>query len=188
MCRLIKCSWYYSWLTHICSPLTPSPSSIFICPCRSAACGEVTWVREDINAFRHHGPNNESHSLGFGLSLMHLWQFLESQWFGLASVPSSVSFGCFLNNVSWLESLLSWGSSRKDSETSEWRYVSAVFPIVVKNAWQKPRKEMFALAHSSRMHSPAWWEGLKPTGHIMSTSTVRSRGRWILVLNSLYPF
>lgn len=143
MCRLIKCSWYYSWLTQI---RTPPPISFFCLYLPLQSCctqggdlsqGQLTV----INTVSHRGPNNESPSLGFGLSIMHLWQFLESQWFALAPVPSSVSFGCcFLHNVSWLDSLLSWGSSRKDSETSEWRCMSAVFPTVVKTCLTKAAK------------------------------------------------
>lgn len=121
----------------------------------------MTRVREDINAFSHCGPNNESHLKVLALGCLykvHLWQFLESRWFGLASVPSSVSFECLLHNVSWLESLLSWGSSRKDFGSSEWRWMSAVLPTVVKKCPAKATHVYFGSRFKGTVHHG--WEDL----------------------------
>lgn len=180
MCRLIKCSWYYSWLTQIRSPHPISFFHLYL-PLQSCCTqggdlsqGQLTV----INAISHRGPNNESPSLGFGLSIMHLWQFLESQWFGLAPVPSSVSFGCcFLHNVSWLDSLLSWGSSRKDSETSEWRCVSAVFPAVVKNTWQKQLKGGSSCLGSQLWGAQSIMEGTLGS-QLVKVSSIHTQEQW----------
>lgn len=114
---------------------------------------------------------------------VQLWQFLESRWFGLASVPSSVSFECLLHNVSWLESLLSWGSSRKDFGSSEWRWMSAVFPIIVKKCPAKATHVYFGSRFKGAVHHG--WEGLANVLlHLQNICTAQGS----LVLNSLYLF
>lgn len=83
----------------------------------------------------------------------HLWQFLESRWFGLASIPSSVSFECLLHNVSWLESLQSWSSSREDFESSEWRWIVSCVSHCSEKKNARLKQLAFTLAHSSKVQS-----------------------------------